>query len=282
MFDSFLPDSKDHLPLTWWKQRPIYLAAFIAMAAVASMIVFAILGPTLMVSWFAFSMDALQDWKLWTPATYALVNAPGIWPLVGCFMLWRFGEEVERHLGRRIFVSLLLVLLFSSPVMHTLLHFAGFRGPGAAGITNLNFAVFVAFATLYPRAKLNMLIVTVDAWLLAAIFVGINALQLIAFRAWIPLLLLVVNVGAAFLFIRYQKGELRLPSFAFLKPRPKPRAVRNPGGSRSPGTAVAAPKGGGKKAPTVDDILDKISRHGMHSLTTEERRILDKASKDMK
>ena len=32
----------------------------------------------------------------------------------------------------------------------------------------------------------------------------------------------------------------------------------------------------------VDDILDKISHQGMQSLTAEERRILDKASEEMK
>jgi hypothetical protein len=36
------------------------------------------------------------------------------------------------------------------------------------------------------------------------------------------------------------------------------------------------------RAPSVDDILDKISREGMHSLSAEERRILDKASDEMK
>jgi hypothetical protein len=35
-------------------------------------------------------------------------------------------------------------------------------------------------------------------------------------------------------------------------------------------------------APSVDDILDKISHQGMHSLTAEERRILDKASHEMR
>jgi hypothetical protein len=31
----------------------------------------------------------------------------------------------------------------------------------------------------------------------------------------------------------------------------------------------------------VDDILDKISREGMHSLTPEERIILERASDDL-
>jgi hypothetical protein len=51
----------------------------------------------------------------------------------------------------------------------------------------------------------------------------------------------------------------------------------------SPKPAKATSKPASKPAaPTVDDILDKISHQGMHSLTTEERRILDKASREMR
>ncbi len=275
MFDSWLPESKDHLPLTWWKQHPIYLAAFVALASAASMMVFAILGVMPMVSWFSFSVGALQEWKLWTPFTYALVNAPDFWTLVSCYLLWRFGEAVERHLGRRIFAQLLVLLLLSSPVMITLLHLAGVRGMGAAGIRQLDFAVFVAFATLYPRAQINMIIVTIDAWVLASILVAIDALQWIAYRQWTMLLLLAVNVGAAYLFIRYQKGELRLPSFSFPK-----RAAKSTQAAARP--ASKQPNKKGSSTPTVDDILDKISHQGMQSLTAEERRILDQASDQMK
>ena len=293
MFDSWLPESKDHLPLTWWKQHPIYLAAIIALVAAASMLVFAILGPAVMVSWFAFSVEGLKQGKVWTLLTYVLVNSPSVWTLLGCYLMWNFGEAIERHLGRRSFACLLLLLVLSSPVLIVLLHLAGAQGMAAAGVNNLEFAVFVAFATLYPRAKLNMILFTIDAWVLAAIFVGINALQWIAYRQGIMLLLLAVNVGAAYLFIRYEKGELRLPSFSFPKPgqRPRPQSrpargapTRGSSASSAPAGAAATPgkKTSAKNTPTVDEILDKISHQGMHSITPEERRILDKASEEMR
>ena len=77
------------------------------------------------------------------------------------------------------------------------------------------------------------------------------------------LLLLAANVGTAYVFIRFETGALKLPSL------PK----------RSPQAKKAAKK---SSTPTVDDILDKISHQGMQSLTAEERRILDKASEEMK
>lgn len=262
MFNSWFPESKDHLPLTWWKQHPLYLAAIIALVGAASMIVTAVLGYRLM-GHLVFSVPlAFEQWHLWTPLTYVLVNPPSLWILLGCYLLWSFGEAVERHLGRRAFVRLLLLLLVSSPLFVTLFHLLGVRGMACAGITQLEFGVFIAFATLYPRAKISIIILTLDAWVMAGIFVGMNALQCLAARDWVSLLLLAANVGTAYAFIRFEKGELKLPSL--------PKAVSKP---------VKPAK---SKAPTVDDILDKISRHGMHSLTSEERRILDQASDQMK
>lgn len=265
MFNSWLPESQDHLPLTWWKQQPVYLAAIIALVGAASMVVFAILGPFVM-SHLVFTVDsAFSGLHLWTPITYVLVNPPSLWILLGCYLLWSFGEAVERHLGRRAFVRMLLLLLASSPLFISLFHLIGVRGMACAGIMQLEFGVFIAFATLYPRAKISIIIITLDAWVMAAIFVGMNALQCLAARDWVSLLLLAANVGTAYAFIRFEKGELKLPSI------PKPAFK-----------AASTAKQAKSSTLTVDEILEKISRHGMHSLTAEERRILDKASDEMK
>ncbi len=68
--------------------------------------------------------------------------------------------------------------------------------------------------------------------------------------------------------IRYEKGKFKLPKI--------PKVVF----TTSAKTRSNKPSTG--KSPSVDDILDKISRHGMQSLTAEERRTLDKASDEMK
>lgn len=263
MFNSWLPESQDRLPLTWWKQQPVYLTAIIALVAAASMIVTALFGYALM-GHLVFTFDsAFRQLHLWTPLTYILVNPPSLWTLLGCYLLWNFGEAVERHLGRRAFVRLLLLLLLASPLLITAFGLIGAHGFACAGVMQLEFGIFIAFATLYPRAKISIIILTIDAWVLAAIFVGINALGSLAARDWASLLLLAANVGTAYAFIRYEKGELKLPSL----PKPAPQA-RKPAKKSS--------------APSVDDILDKISHQGMQSLTAEERRILDKASDEMK
>jgi len=274
MFDSWLPESKDHLPLTWWKTHPVYLAAIIALVGVGSMVLTAVLGYSM--AWYViFNYEgAFQHLRLWTLLTYVLFNPPSFWTLIGCVLLWNFGEAVERHLGRRAFVRMLLVLLLASPALISLLGLLGVRGLVCAGIMQLEFAVFIAFATLYPRTKLSLFIISIDAWVLAAAFVAISALGSLGARDWSSLLLLAANVGSAYLFIRFETGALKLPSL----PRRAPQSPRP-----AQKTAKAAPKSSsGSSTPTVDDILDKISHHGMQSLSAEERRILDKASEEMK
>ncbi|MBL9129749.1 MAG: hypothetical protein JNG86_01020 [Verrucomicrobiaceae bacterium] len=264
MFDRWLPPSQDHLPLTWWRQQPVYLSAILALVAAASMILTAVLGAHSLR--LAFTHDTFfREYHLWTPFTYLLVNPPDVWTAIGCFLLWRFGEAVERHIGRRAFVQMLVLLWLIPPVIISVCGITGIWSFACWGVNNLEFAVFVAFATLYAHAQVSIIILTLDAWVLAAILLGINALQRIAARDWTGLLLLLAETGAAHLFIRHIRGDLQLPSLP--KPALKPAKVSKP-------TKPAA--------PGVDDILDKISHQGMHSLTAEERRILDKASEEMK
>lgn len=281
---SWLPESKDHLPLTWWKGQPIYLSAMVAIGAVASMIFTAVLMAAAPAT-LEYLIFTFGDWgklHLWAPVTYALVNPPSFWLVISGVMFWRFGEAVERHLGRTSFIKLLVVLLLVSPLLVTL---AGLFGPsrGCAGVTEIFFGTFIAFAALYPHVMLSLIFFSLEAWMLAAAIVGVNALMALAGRDWIGLLILAGHVGTAVAYIRYEQGILTLPKIpTFQATPPASRNAPNPTRSSGGGNVNPAPVPKVKKhSPAVDDILDKISREGMHSLTPDERRILDQASEDL-
>ncbi|MEN3942294.1 rhomboid family intramembrane serine protease [Prosthecobacter sp. SYSU 5D2] len=285
---SWLPESKDHLPLTWWKGHPVYLSAAIALGGVASMILTTILMAAApeAVDYLTFSFSDLARLHLWAPVTYLLVNPPSLWLLLGCFMFWRFGEAVERHLGRSSFVRLLVILLLVTPLLITV---AGLMGSDrlCAGMLEWEFGVFIAFAALYSRAQISLIFFTLEVWILAAVFVGISALSAIANRDWISLMILTGQVGTAIAYIRYEQGALTFPSMPSFQARPatRSRPAARSRSSRDDEETVATPKPKAKvkkHSPAVDDILDKISREGMHSLTPDERRILDQASEDLK
>lgn len=270
MFDRWFPKSQDLRPLTSWNERPLYLANIVALVCGASIVVYLIMDTAVMKP-FGFTFDgAFRELRLWTFLTYIFVNSPSWGVIFGCFLMWHFGEAIERHLGRRSFFRLLLCLFSAPPLILTFLGLLGIRDCGAAGMMHLEFAIFVAFATLYPGAKINLFVTSVDAWILAAIFVGINVMGSLGADKAPSLLMLLANVGTAYAFIRHEHGRWKLPRL--------PKVVFT--SDRKPTTTI--PKPPAAKTSSVDEILDKISREGMQSLTPEERRILDRASEEMK
>lgn len=276
---SWLPESQDRLPLTWWKGQPIYLAAIIAIAGVVSMIVTSLLmaAERDVISRLIFTFSNVVDrgW-LWTPITYILVNPPSLFFILTSYFFWRFGEEIERHFGRRIFVKLVVGLMLVSPLLLSLIALLGPRDWPAIGIGQLEFGVFLAFATLYPRAKMSILIATIDAWILAAVFVGISALTALASRNWAALFVLAGQVLFAYGYIRYEQGRWTLPSLSFLKMKRNPEPARRLPAQKQKTAAAKSPRVDLEEK--VDAILDKIHREGLQSLTEEERRTMEQAS----
>jgi hypothetical protein len=133
--------------------------------------------------------------------------------------------------------------------------------------TALHFAVFVAFATIYPNVELFLRIMA--KWI-ALIFVAIGTLSALAMRDWQSLVVLWTSIGAAFLFIELRGAGPELAWWNTLKerirPRPKyhmvPKPRPRPGSGRTESDDVYS---------SIDPILDKISKFGIGSLTPGER-----------
>lgn len=277
---SWLPESQDRLPLMWWKGQPVYLAALLAIAGVVSMIVTSLLSVDLVLRLtFTFGNVVDRQW-FWTPVTYVTMNPPSLFFIFTSYLFWRFGQQIELHFGRRVFVKLVVGLMLVTPLLLSLIALAGPREWPAVGIGQLEFGVFLAFATLYPRAKMSLIIATIDVWILAAVFVGVSALSSIASRNWAALFILAGQVLFAYGYIRYEQGRWTLPSLSFLKMKRNPEPAR-----RLP---VPKPKPAAAKSPRVDleekvdAILEKIHREGLQSLTEEERRTMELASETLR
>ena len=196
----WFPESKDNLPLTWWKQQPVYLAAVLALGGVASMVLTALLMALNQrsIGYLVFSVDNVaQDWRVWTPFTYVLVNRPGLMFLLSSYLFWSFGEAIERHLGRRSFVKLVLSLVLVTPLLLGLLALFGPRGWSAEGMGHLEFGVFLAFAALYPTARISIIILTIEAWVMATAIVAVDALSCLSRIDWAGLLILAGQVAMA-------------------------------------------------------------------------------------
>ena len=264
--------SDDYRPVTYVGRYPIDVTTLLVAVHAITMIVGTLLIATrqgwllnLMMFDSALVLSAGHVWQL---VTYAFVHQPSIWFVIHLFMLFFFGREVERFLGRRAYIFLYAGLLLLPSFLLTI------WGLGSrityADSDALHFGVFVAFAAIYPSVEL---IFRIQAKWMALVFGVIGALQYLAANAWPQLAAFLLCVGFALYFIRMRGAGPELGWWSSvrekLQPKPKFQVVPKPTARR-----VVEPE---DVHVSIDPLLEKISKHGINSLTASERRALDRA-----
>lgn len=247
--------AKDRAPLGHLGGLPLFGVTILVIAHVAALVVCALLRAA------GVSLDGALFWRdevlrgqVWRFVSYAFVHFPDLWTVFGLYLLFWFGRQIETFLGRRAFLRMYALLLLLPPVL-----LLPFPGANLVGAGEAHFAVFVAFATLYPRAMIWCVVPA--AWFAAAI-IAIYALQDLALHAWSDLLVLLGASFAAFAIVRYEQGRWTFRRTATERER-ETKFVDQ------------------RKLVNVDALLDKIGREGLHSLTAKEREQLEKAREDL-
>ncbi len=269
--------SDDYRPVAWMGRYPVDVTTMLVVGHVAAMIFGCLLiafGAAGFLGWLAFdSQDVLRGHAFHQIFTYAFVHPPSspstlIWFAIEMYMLFAFGREVERFLGRNAFILLYCILLLGPSLLLTL--WGMNQRSGLVGSADLHLGVFIAFATIYPRAELMFRILAKWA---AVVLVAAFTLQLIAYHVWWELAVLWFSIAAAFFFVELRGAGPELTWLRRLKSvtRRKPRlhVVQKSSLRRAaePDDVYAS----------VDPILDKISKSGIGSLTANEKKILDRA-----
>jgi len=268
--------SDDYRPVTWMGRYPVDLTTILVgvhvTCAILTAFLFAI-GSAGILNYAMF--DSAQIWQhaqIWRLFTYAFIHPPSgyalLWFAIEMYMLFFFGREVERFLGRRAYLWLYSILLVV-PAMILALWGLNTR-TGLAGSGGLHFAVFAAFVTLYPNVQFFL---RIPAKWIFAILAAIGTLSALAAHDWADLVVLWTSIALAFLFIEMRGAG---PELAWidnfktrLRPKPKFHVVPKPSARRS-----VEPE---DVYTSVDPILDKISKSGMSSLTEQEKKMLDRA-----
>ena len=262
------PENYD--PITWIGRVPVYATTIIVALYVACMIGVAIAlasGAEGILEKLTFNtQDALRNAEIWRCFTYAFVNPPDPWFIISLVMLYIFGRDVEQYLGRKGFVRLYLGFLILGP---SLLLAASLATGQVYTLEKswANFAVFLAFASLYPGAQLIFQITAkVFAWGL----LGFSVLRLLAGRDWPEMFVLLATAFLAYYAIRHGSA-LNLDFMSRLRPvshrtkSPSLRVVKNPEDEPVDPHRI------------IDPLLEKISRDGISSLTRREREQLERA-----
>ena len=229
--------SDDYRPVAWMGRYPVDVTTMLVGVHVAAAILAAILvrdseRRSAVLLWLQFDSAAIwSSGQVWRLFTYAFVHAPSglLWFAIEMYLLFVFGREVERFLGRRAYIALYAFLLVTPAALLTI--WGLWERCAIAGSPELHFGIFIAFATIYPRVELLLRIMA--KWV-ALILAAVYTLQLLAYHAWSDLMVLWTSIGVAFLFVELNGAGPELAWWNAVKARfaskpkyhvlPKPRA----------------------------------------------------------
>jgi membrane associated rhomboid family serine protease len=227
----------------------------------------------------------VKPWLWWQFLTYGFAHSS--WPFyvhIVCNMigLWFFGPEIEEKYGSKEFLRLYLTMIVLGGVIWSATSMA--QGPGdnlrLVGASGAVTGIVLLFTLNYPRRTILLFFVLpVPAWVLGIVIVATNVFgdrgpagdNTIAYGVHLT----GIAFALAYHYFHWNLGRLVEGRFslAWLKRRPRLR-VHDPDGfdsgdrqDRDDATAEE------------DRILEKIHREGIDSLTRQERRTLEAASR---
>ena len=233
---------------------------------------------------FGLSLWGIKHLFLWQLVTYLFLHGGFLHIICNMIGLFFFGPETERVMGTRRF----LLLYFSCGIIGGIgwLLISGSENIPCIGASGAIFGILGAFAALFPDRSITLLVffvlpVTMKARTLA-IGVGLfNLISMIAIPGHIAYAAHITGglVGYGYACFKYKQHvpltRLNLKQrLNDLKWRWQRRKFKVISPLQSGFGSDAHPS-----MEEVNEILDKVSKNGMHSLTDREREILDKASK---
>jgi membrane associated rhomboid family serine protease len=221
-----------------------------------------------------------RPWNFWQLLTYGFAHSPedAMHVAFNMLFLWFLGREVEHIYGRRAFLQLYLSIVVMAGLCWVLLdQAAGQQHAMVVGASGAVFGVMVVFALHYPMRTIYIFgIVPAPVWVLVALFLFKDIMslrsQMRGDGGYDVVAHSVHLAGALFGFVFYKTG--------WTLARLIPDRLIKKGIRVRPKLRLHTPEQDDNELDTrVDQILDKINREGESSLTKEERRVLEEASR---
>jgi hypothetical protein len=193
--------------------------------------------------------------------------------LFNMFFLWLFGRDVETIYGKRLYLQLYLSLVVLSGLVWLGLNLVQGSHAMLIGPSGAVTGIMVLFVLHYPtRTILFWGVFPIPVWVLASLQL-LQDIQGAVTRSEAGNVAYTAHLaGAAFAFLFYRTGW-QLGSFL-------PKRFSVGGFRRKPRLRVhSAEDDEDDFGRRVDLILEKINREGQDSLTKDERKTLEKASR---
>ena len=234
-------------------------------------------------NYFALSVEGLESGFVWQLITYQFMHAGWLHILMNSWVIYMFGREMESVLGGRKFLALMLSSGALGGVFQVVaaLVWPHYFGGAVVGASACAFGLVAAFAAMFPERELTLLLFFVIPVHLRArtLLIVSGAIALIGFSWHVDKVAHAAHLGGmamGWFFVRkIMQGDWSRLGGA-LRPaekKPSPRVRPEPADEKPEGSFMES---------EVDPILDKISAHGIQSLTAREREILEAARKHVR
>jgi membrane associated rhomboid family serine protease len=254
-------------------------AAFLALLCAVSVLVYA-LEPVdkPILTKLALLPTKVTSGEVWRVLTWPLANGLDqrmLSVLISIAVLWYFGSRLEDQVGRTRMAWFLVMLIVIPGLVGTALDLP------QAGVHTVQLVVLLTFVAEYPNVRFFF---GIPAWVLGAVYVAAEVLQLAGDRANRRLLFFLISllVGAvAGRAVGMLDAYKWIPKISMPHRRPRqPKQTRRP-------AVVAGPWAGSDSSVSadqteLDDLLDKISATGMDSLSKAEKERLNQLSKRLR
>ena len=268
-----------------------------------------VVSATDMYGALGFELRKLDRW--WTIFTYMFVHA-GFWHLaLNMYMLWLFGPRVEHAWSAGGFTRFYLWCGLGGWLFHLLFDRNGLLLGASAAVLG----VMLAYAMRWPDDEIYFFgIIPMKVKWLVVLMAGLNLAQGMMVMAAAPIggsgVAYFAHLGGlafGWLYLRTPSPQAidrlrqrisQIPDTPDETPRAIPRSLprsRERGEideivakskavvAKRPASPTATRRvGRDAKADELNSVLDKISRHGIGSLTREERHLLEEMSKRLK
>ena len=277
---------------------------------IAINIAVAFLGATIvqeseLVSLFAFRAGPLSaTW--WTAFSYMFLHAGLLHLALNMYTLWLFGPRLEHVWGSRSFTFFYVWCAVGGAVFHAL--FGGLAP--MIGASAAVYGVMLAYAMHWPKDEIYFFgVIPMRVATMVGIFVAIDLLRGFTGGSGVAYFAHLGGVAFAFLYLKKPQHVSIEQLRQRVSPAPdvgddmSPRATPRPSSrsrhrdevdeivaqskaavAKRPARLASGKKSGPRdaKADEMDRVLDKISRHGLPSLTPGERKLLEEMSKQLR
>ncbi len=261
-------------PLFYMGTIPMYLTNTLILAHVCTMVLGAILigsGNESTLAWMGYVSTLVSNERMVTIFTYPWIHSISIIFALEMLVFYMLGREVESYLGRTVFGCLYAILAIIPPVTLSIANFFGLGRIDIYGSDMIHFGILISFAMLYPNVAIFF---GVTAKWIAVVLIGIYSLAHLAYGRIPEFFHLWLSVGTCYATMRYIGAGVPA-SFGIGD------QIRDWKQERSE-KKILEKKRRLQKAEQqfhrdVDDILEKIAREGISSLTQAEKDALENA-----